>query len=147
MPGRTLRERALALLSRRERTRAELESRLSPYAESAPRLAALLDELTARGLLSDERFVDVQMRALGRKFGAARVRRQLERSGASAALVRGAVRDIEATELARARSIWAKRFGEPPKDALDRARQQRFLHARGFSFDVIRRVVEGSDHD
>ena len=74
MPGRTLRERALALLSRRERTRAELESRLSPYAESAPQLAVLLDELTARGLLSDERFVEVQTRALGRKFGAARVR-------------------------------------------------------------------------
>jgi regulatory protein len=142
-----VRERALGLLARRERTRAELESRLSPYAESPSELARVLDELVAKGLLSDERFVEAQARTLGRKFGAARVRQRLQRSGANPALVKRALRDIAPDELARARSIWAKRFGGPPKDALDRAKQQRFLHSRGFSFDIIRRVVAGTDHE
>jgi regulatory protein len=42
--------------------------------------------------------------------------------------------------------VWARKFGgEPPPDAAARARQMRFLAGRGFSADVIRRVLQGSD--
>jgi regulatory protein len=52
-----------------------------------------------------------------------------------------------ATELERARQAWQKRFGEPPASATERAKQMRFLQGRGFSFDVIRRVVTGTEED
>lgn len=52
-----------------------------------------------------------------------------------------------ATELDRAREAWRKRFDAPPATALERAKQMRFLQGRGFSFDVIRRVVAGTDDD
>jgi regulatory protein len=146
-PQRSLRERALALLSQRERTRAELQSRLLPYAESRAQLGELLDDLIANGLLSDRRFVEAKTHALERRYGAAQVRRRLEQSGASPVLIREALAGIAPGELARARAVWAKRFGELPGDALERAKQQRFLHARGFPFDVIRRVVGGDDDE
>ncbi|HXD04934.1 MAG TPA: recombination regulator RecX, partial [Burkholderiaceae bacterium] len=36
-----------------------------------------------------------------------------------------------------------KRFGEVATDAAERARQARFLAARGFSTDTIRRTIAG----
>jgi len=37
--------------------------------------------------------------------------------------------------------VWLKKFGGPASDAHERARQMRFLAARGFSGEVIRRVT------
>jgi regulatory protein len=51
------------------------------------------------------------------------------------------------TELERAREAWQKRFRAPPASAAERAKQMRFLQGRGFSFDVIRRVVAGTEGD
>lgn len=58
--------------------------------------------------------------------------------------VAGAAR---ATELDRARAAWQKRFGQPPASAAERAKQIRFLQGRGFSFDVIRRVIAGTEDE
>jgi regulatory protein len=52
-----------------------------------------------------------------------------------------------ATEVARARDAWRRRFGAPPADALEKARQMRFLRGRGFSFEAIRQVVDGAGGD
>ena len=135
------------MLARRDRTRAELEARLTPYADSSAQLTELLDGLVASRLLSDVRFVEAQAHALERRYGAAQVRRRLERSGASPNLINRALAGIAPSELARAQTIWAKRFGQLPKDPLERAKQQRFLRGRGFSFDIVRRVVGGSDDE
>jgi regulatory protein len=51
------------------------------------------------------------------------------------------------TELERAREVWRRRFGAPAGDAVERARQMRFLAGRGFDGDVIRRVVRAGDDD
>jgi regulatory protein len=53
---------------------------------------------------------------------------------------------LRATELARALEVWRKKFGRPATDAAGRARQMRFLAARGFSAEVVHKVVSG-DHD
>jgi regulatory protein len=52
---------------------------------------------------------------------------------------------LRGTELARAREVWRRKFGVPPQEAAERARQMRFLAGRGFSGDVVRRVVSGAD--
>lgn len=65
----------------------------------------------------------------------------------SAAAIAKVATAARATELDRAREAWRKRFGAPPADALERARQMRFLQSRGFSFEVIRRVVTGAKDD
>ena len=50
-------------------------------------------------------------------------------------------------EIERAREVWRKKFGQPAVDPAGRAKQMRFLAARGFGSEAIRRVVRGADDD
>jgi regulatory protein len=142
---KSLLARALGHLARREHSRAELSRKLSPYAETAAQLHRLLDELESQKLLSDRRFTDVLARSRGERFGAARIRQELRVHGIDDALVREAVTGLVRTELQRARAVWQRKFDAPPADAAERARQMRFLAQRGFSGEVIRRIVDGRD--
>jgi len=140
----TLRERALRLLTRREHARAELARKLAPHAESEQALEALLDDLTARRLLSDERYVEMRLNARAARFGNARLAYELRTQGVSSELVAAALAG-SADELSRAQEVWQRKFGAQPEatDAANRARQMRFMLNRGFSAETIRRIVRG----
>lgn len=144
----TLRERALRWLARREHARSELARKLMPYAESAEALEALLDDLCARRLLSDERYVEMRMNARGARFGNARLAHELRQQGVSEDLVDAALATAS-DELTRARQVWQRKFGgrSEASDASERARQLRFLMSRGFSGETIRRVLRGDFED
>jgi regulatory protein len=43
--------------------------------------------------------------------------------------------------------VWRKKFQAPAEDAQGRAKQMRFLAARGFGAEAIRRVVKGGEED
>jgi regulatory protein len=144
---KSLLARALGYLARREHSRAELARKLAPHAESAAQLDRLLDDLEAKTLLSDRRFTEVLARSRGERFGTARVRQELRAHGISDSLLRDAVGELARTELQRARAVWRRKCGAPPADGAERARQMRFLAQRGFSSDVIRRVVGGHEED
>ncbi len=139
--------RALRLLSGREHSRAELERKLQPYEpEDAPgALAQVLDSLQAKGFINEQRVVDSVLYRRAAKLGTARIRQELHTKGLDPAMVQEAVARLQDTELTRAREVWRKKFGSPPEDAAARGKQQRFLLARGFSGDVVRKVVAGGD--
>jgi len=144
----SLRERALRLLARREHSRQELARKLAPHAESAEEIERLLDDLCARRLLSDERYVEMRMNARSARFGNARLAHELRTQGIAGELVDTALN--EATdELSRAREVWQRKFGAlaDTQDASGRARQMRFLMGRGFSGETIRRVLRGDFED
>ena len=142
-PG--LRERALRLLTRREHSRAQLARKLQVHAGPEDDLEALLDELARRKLLSDERYAEARARVLSRRFGAARIARDLRASGVEEHLAERALNAARATEAERARDVWRRKFRTPPTTREERAKQMRFLQSRGFSFDAIRAVVGGKD--
>lgn len=144
----TLRERALRLLARREHARVELSRKLAPHAESAEQLATLLDDLAARHLLSDERYVEMRLNARSARFGNARLAHELRTQGVAEDLVREALAGSE-DEQSRARQVWLRKFGSQPAavDAAEVARQMRFLASRGFSGETIRRVLRGDFKD
>ena len=142
----TLRERALRLLARREHARAELARKLAPHAESGEALDALLDDLVSRRLLSDERYVEMRLNARAARFGNARLAYELRTQGVSEALVAAALAASD-DELARARAVWQRKFGERAPDDGERARQMRFLLSRGFSGETVRRVLRGDFED
>ena len=52
-----------------------------------------------------------------------------------------AVAGLRDTELQRAREVWGRKFGAPPADAAERGKQARFLAARGFDGEVIRKLL------
>ncbi len=143
----TLRERALRLLARREHSRAELAGKLRRYAAPEEDLEILLDDLSRRKLLSDERYAESRTHALSRKYGAARIAHELRAKGLGKELAEQASGVARATEVERAREIWRRKFRAAPKTREERAKQMRFLQSRGFSFDAIRAVVAGPGED
>ncbi|TSE28328.1 Regulatory protein RecX [Tepidimonas thermarum] len=140
--GLTLRARALRLLARRDHTRHELAQRLAPYAADEAELHAVLNECERRGWLDDARALEAHLHRRSAQRGTARLLAELrERGVRDADQLAAAAERLRATERERAQAAWAGRFGAPPADARARARQLRFLLARGFAADVAARVV------
>lgn len=143
----SLKGRALRLLSGREHSRLELERKLAPFEEEPGSLAAALDDLQAKGFISEQRVLESVVNRRASKLGASRIKQELQAKGLDPQAVADAVQGLRATELARAREVWRKKFGQAPQDASERAKQVRFLVSRGFGGDTIRRVVSGADLD
>ena len=135
---------AIRLLARREYARAELEQKLVAKGWESAEVRAALDELTARGYLSDARYA----RALaGQKAG-----RYSRRRIAGELKARGVARDDIETALAGSgidddaalRALWQRRFGKAPENEREKARQVRFLQSRGFALSAILRFLRGA---
>lgn len=139
----SLKGRALRLLSQREHSRAELERKLKKYEEEPGTLALALDELAAKDFISEARVVQSVLHQRAARLGAARVRQELLHKGIAPEAVAEAVAGLQGNEFERALEVWKRRFGEPPKDAAERARQVRFLMARGFAGGVVAKVLRG----
>ena len=65
----------------------------------------------------------------------------LRAKGIGGELATATLAALKSTEAGRAQALWQNKFGEPPADASERARQMRFLQARGFASDLIRKTV------
>ncbi len=154
-PPLSLKGRALRLLSGREHSRAELERKLKGHEETPGQLARTLDDLQAKGFISEARVVESVIHRRAAKLGAARIRQELQAKGLAPEAVADAVASLKGTELARAREVWRRKFGRDmdesegaaAPDAAARAKQARFLLTRGFGAEVVRRVVRGLDDD
>ena len=143
----SLKGRALRLLSGREHSRAELERKLQQFEEEPGSLALALDDLQAKGFISEQRVVESVLNRRAAKLGASRIKQELQAKGLDPQAISDAVAELRNTELARARAVWQKKFAHPPADAAERAKQMRFLASRGFGGDTIHRVVSGGDDD
>lgn len=141
----SLKGRALRLLSQREHSRLELERKLKPFEETPGELAEVLDFLQAKDFINEQRVVESVVNNRSRKIGATRVRQELQAKGLPAEAIAEAVQEMRGTELARAREVWRKKFGEPPADQAARLKHLRFLVSRGFAPEVVRKVVSGSE--
>ena len=143
----SLKGRALRLLSQREHSRTELERKLTQHEEVPGELAKALDELQARDFINDGRAVDSVVNRRSGKLGSARIKQELAAKGLSGEAVAQAMESLKDTELSRAQEVWRKKFGSPPQDPQEKAKQLRFLITRGFNAEVVRRVVKGDGLD
>jgi len=135
--------RAVRLLARREHTRAELARKLAPHG-TPEEIEMVLNQLARAGLQSDARFAEGYLRSQAGRLGIARLRQTLRTKGVDAALIEAQVADLP-DELARARAVWEKKFATPPADAREWAKQARFLQGRGFSTEIVRKVLKEID--
>lgn len=145
------RSRAIYFLSRREYGRVELRQKLIYSLRNTPISAEMIDEaldfLEKNNWQSDARFAAQKTKIKSERYGMARVKYELSQSGVSAALIDEQVAQLAHTEQSRAREVWRRKFGTPPADVKEKAKQIRFMASRGFSFDVIKKVIAGVDDE
>lgn len=105
------------------------------------RVDAVLDWLERNQHLSQRRFVESRLHSRSERFGNARIRQELARHGVSISAELDA--SLRASEFDRARGVWQRKFGNlaTPTSSEVSAKQVRFMTGRGFSGDVIRRVL------
>ncbi len=139
----SLKGRALRLLSGREHSRLELERKLARFEEEPGALKCSLDELQAKGFISEQRVIESVLHRRAAKLGAARIQHELQGKGLDGQAVAQAMAQLQLSEHERALSIWQKKFGSTPTTAREAARQIRFLSARGFAAEAIRKIVKG----
>ncbi len=131
----------MACLARREHSRDELARKLASRG-SEEEIETVLAELERQGLLSNSRFAEVYVRSHAGRFGAAKLRQTLKAKGVDDSTIDASLGDLP-DELARARAVWERKFSAPG-DAKEWARQARFLQSRGFSADVIRKLLKNA---
>lgn len=144
----TLRVRALRLLARRDWSRQAFHDRLATHAADEggrAELAALLDEFTQQGWISDARYAEAVVRQRKDRYGKAAIARRLKQAGVTEAAIADAVGALNADhEFTTALALIRRKFRTPPQDEKEKARQIRFLQARGYSFALALRVIKKS---
>ena len=93
----TLRQRAMALLGRREHSLAELRQKLRPFASDGKRLEAVLADLVARDWQSDARFAESWVRSHAPRQGVLRLQQDLRQRGVSAEVIAAALAPLAAS--------------------------------------------------
>jgi regulatory protein len=144
---KSLRQRALELLSKREYSAAELAQKLKSYAGEEEDIPALIADFKGRGWLSDARYTEQMVHARQAKFGAARVAQELREKGVDDTLIAEAVAGLQGSEIERAREVWRKKFKAAATTREDWAKQARFLQSRGFKFEVIKHILNRHAED
>lgn len=134
-------------LARREHSRAELRAKLLPHVQEGEDIELALDDLVQRGWLSDARAAEQVVSQRRNRFGAQRIAHELRQKGIAENLIEAAMPQMKASELDAARAVWQKKFGSLPQDSREKARQVRFLQARGFALDVVFKVLRSSGAD
>jgi regulatory protein len=143
-----LRATALRLLARREYARAELAQRLRARGGDAQVVDAVLDGLVADGYLSDARFAEMLVQSRAGRYSRRAIASELQERGVERTVADTALEPLTgADELAQAAALWQRRFGVAPRDERDKARQVRFLLARGFAIGVALRVLKSAGSD
>ncbi len=132
-------------LARREHSRAELHRKLQPHAEDEAELEAVLDDLERRNWLSDARTAAQLIEYKRTRFGTRRIVHELRQKGIAEELISVSLPGLKEGELDAAREAWRKKFAELPQNDKEKARQIRFLQARGFSLEIIFRLLKLAD--
>lgn len=157
MSRHSLKAKALALLAQREYTRAELEKKLLGWLQRQntnmqdhafgedhdckQQVTLLLNDLQYRGILSNERALDSLLNQKASRLGSLRIKQVLLNKGVDVRSVQSALAQLKDTEFERACATWQRKFSIAPLDAVTYNKQARFLSYRGFSADIVKKVL------
>lgn len=158
--------RGIAILSRREHSEKELREKLQRYTDDVEAIDAVVSRVQRENWQSDERFVETFVQGREQRWGNQKIIQALSQHNLASEQLTELKEDLKDSEYDRAREIWIKRFGAKygvdlynsdsssdedfsdqlgqesfEEQAKDKAKQMRFLASRGFSADVVYKVV------
>ena len=135
--------KALDLVSRREHSRHELRQKLNKrFPETMPIIEEALDKLVLNNILDDERFVEMYLNARARKgFGPNKIEMELYSKKVDSMLIGNAIEAYESWTENAANELKKKFKGIKPTDYKSKMKQKQFLFNRGFSTQIIERIL------
>ena len=143
-PGE-LRERALRLLARREHSRAELVRKLEHAGFATCDIQPLLDEFETKNWLSDRHFAESYVADHRARAGSVKLAYDLRQRGVSESTIQTVLNQNADSEVDRALDVWRRKFGSPPADSHEKARQMRFMQSRGFTQTIVHLALKNVD--
>ena len=135
--------KALDLISRREHSRYELMQKLNKrYPETRSLIEEVLDKLIANNILDDERFAEMYINSRARKgFGPKKIEMELSSKHVESFIISSSLEAYD-NWIENAKKELLKKFkGIVPTDYQSKIKQKQFLFNRGFSIQIIERVL------
>ena len=101
----------------------------------------MLDELATLGYLSEDRYARAVVRQKEGAYSKRAIAGTLKAKGVTGEAAAEALADIDTDDQAALIALWLRKFGRPPKDEREKARQVRFLQSRGFALSAIFKLL------
>lgn len=137
----------MGLLARREHSRQELRQKLIRRGYEAALVEAVIEELAAENLQSDDRYTEAYVNErVGKGYGPLRIMQVLRSRGIDDRLIDQYLAPNDSEWTRRAAEVHMRHFGViQPRDQRTCAKAVRFLQQRGFSAEQIHRALRGLD--
>lgn len=143
-----LRQKAFELLARRDYAYHELSTKLLTYTQETTAIKQLLDELVAQDWINDDRFIKNFITRKATRYGPQKLKYLLQQKTHNQELVAENLKTIAIDELENARKVWLQKFkGHIATEQKDKNRQIRFLLSRGFSLNIIFKIINENVND
>ncbi len=108
---------------------------------TADEVDAALDDLAQQGLLSDARFAHAVIRQKTGAYSRRAISETLKAKGVTGDAAADALAGHDVDDADALVALWRRRFGTPPRDDREKARQIRFLQSRGFALSAIFKLL------
>lgn len=135
----SIRNAAMDFLARREHSAVELEQKLHKRFDDKEAIREAIEKLQDDGLQCDQRFAEHYLRArANRGFGQLKIVQELKQKGVGEGNINIAFEQCEIDWFELLLAQYEKKYGQAaPEDLQQKARCQRFLLSRGFSFELL----------
>ena len=135
--------KALDLVSRREHSRHELMQKLNKrFPETLPIIEEALDKLVLNNILNDERFAEMYLNSRARKgFGPKKIEMELYSKKVDSIFIGNAIEAYESWIENAENELQMQFKGIQPTDYKSKMKQKQFLFNRGFSAQIIERIL------
>ena len=81
------------------------------------------------------------------RYGMRKIADELERAGVDSKQSAKLLATLKESEFQRAFDLWTRKYGVRALDQKEKARQYRFLASKGFSSEVVAKVIGGQTPD
>ena len=135
--------KALDLVSRREHSQYELIQKLNKrFSESMPIIEEVVKKLAVNNILNDERFAEMYLNSRARKgFGPKKIEMELNFKKVDSSFIAIAIAEYESWTENAQNELLKKFKGIKPTDYNSKMKQKQFLFNRGFSSQIIERIL------
>lgn len=147
--NRSVYDKALGLLARREHSARELKTKLALRGHAADEAGAAIERLKGQQYQSDDRFAaSLARRRAAQGYGPRRIEAELKSHALGDAAIRAALTGVDSDWAVSASAQLHRHYGAgAPVDPAERAKRAAFLLRRGFDAATVRAVTRADVGD